>query len=172
MKRALSLILVLVMLVGFVPRFALPVKAAQTTVENLRYDDHLDMTGKTVEIIDAGTPTSYQVGYGVTENEILDTAVVTMEGETLVATGIGTAKVKIDGELHEITVTAAPISLLLLIGHVIAYLLPGGAYVSFVRALDLAGNYLAGMLMLSLLFSVLSLIPARLIWLIRRPFAK
>ena len=62
--------------------------------------------------------------------------------------------------------------LLLLIGHVIAYLLPGGAYVSFVRALDLAGNYLAGMLMLSLLFSVLSLIPALLIWLIRRPFAK
>ena len=82
----------------------------------MRYDDHMDMTGKTVEIIDAGTPTSYQVGYGVEENKVLDAAVVTMEGENLVATGIGTAKVRIDGEIYEITVTAAPISLLLLIG--------------------------------------------------------
>ncbi len=83
---------------------------------SLRYDDHLDMSGKTVEIINAGTPTSYQVGYGVEENKILDTAVVTLKGNTLVATGIGTATVKIDGETYEITVTAAPISLLLLIG--------------------------------------------------------
>ena len=83
---------------------------------SLRYDDHLDMSGKTVEIIDAGTPTSYQVGYGVEENAVLDTAVVTLEGDTLVATGIGTATVKVDGETYEITVTAAPISLLLLIG--------------------------------------------------------
>ena len=83
---------------------------------SMRYDDHLDMTGKVVEIIDAGTPTSYQVGYGVEENAVHDTAVVTMKGNTLIATGIGTAKVKIDGETYEITVTAAPISLLLLIG--------------------------------------------------------
>jgi len=83
---------------------------------SLRYDDHLDMSGKAVEIIDAGTPTSYQVGYGVEENTVLDTAVVTLEGDTLVATGIGTATVKVDGELHDITVTAAPISMLLLIG--------------------------------------------------------
>ena len=83
---------------------------------SLRYDDHLDMSGKTVEIIDAGMPTSYQVGYGVEENAVLDTAVVTLKGDTLVATGIGTATVKVDGETYEITVTAAPISLLLLIG--------------------------------------------------------
>ena len=82
----------------------------------LRYDDHVDMTGKVVEILDAGTPTSYQVGYGVEENKVLDTAVVTLKGNTLVATGIGTAKVVIDGETYEITVTAAPISLLLLAG--------------------------------------------------------
>ena len=82
----------------------------------LRYDDHYDVTGKVVEIIDAGKPTSYQVGYGVEENAVLDTAVVTMKSNTLVATGIGTAKVKIDGILYEITVTAAPISLLLLAG--------------------------------------------------------
>ena len=83
---------------------------------SMRYDDHLDMTGKAVEIIDAGNPTSYQVGYGVDENAVLDTAVVTLKGNTLVATGIGTAMVQIDGETYEITVTAAPISLLLLAG--------------------------------------------------------
>ena len=83
---------------------------------SMRYDDHMDMTGKVIEIIDAGTPTSYQVGYGVEENKVLDTAVVTLKDNTLVATGIGTAKVKINGETYEITVTAAPISLLLLIG--------------------------------------------------------
>ena len=83
---------------------------------SMRYDDHVDMTGKVIEIIDAGTPTSYQVGYGVEENAVLDTAVVTLKGNTLVATGIGTATVKINGETYEITVTAAPISLLLLIG--------------------------------------------------------
>ena len=83
---------------------------------SLCYDDHYDVTGKAVEIIDAGKPTSYQVGYGVEENTVPDTAVITLDGGILVATGIGTAKVKIDGVLHEITVEAAPISLLLLIG--------------------------------------------------------
>ena len=83
---------------------------------SMKYDDHLDMTGKVVEILDEGVPTSYQVGYGVEENKVRDTAVVTLKGNTLVATGIGTAMVKIDGETYEITVTAAPISLLLLAG--------------------------------------------------------
>ena len=83
---------------------------------SLRYDDHYDVTGKAVEIVDAGTPTSYQVGYGVEENAVRDTAVVTLQGDTLIATGIGTATVKIDGVLHEVTVTAAPISLILLAG--------------------------------------------------------
>jgi hypothetical protein len=56
------------------------------------------------------------VGYGVEENTVFDTAVVTLRDNTLVATGIGKAQVKIDGILYEVTVTAAPISLLLLIG--------------------------------------------------------
>ena len=91
--------------------------AQQETAEplSLRYDDHYDISGKSVEIVDAGKPTSYQVGYGVAEGT-LDTAVVTVKGEKLVATGIGTAKVRMDGQLYEVTVTAAPISLLLLIG--------------------------------------------------------
>ena len=43
---------------------ALTVSAAAAELDGLRYyDDRLDVSGKTVEIIDAGTPTSYQVGY-------------------------------------------------------------------------------------------------------------
>ena len=83
---------------------------------SMEYDDHLDITGKTVEILEAGVPTSYQVGYGVEENKVLDTAVVTVKDNALVATGIGTAKVRLDGQIYKITVTPAPISLLLLIG--------------------------------------------------------
>ena len=87
----------------------------ENTSLSLSYDDRYDVTGKEVEIIDAGVPTSYQVGYGVAEGT-LDTAVITLNGNKLIATGIGTAKVKIDGVTYTVTVKAAPISLLLLIG--------------------------------------------------------
>jgi len=83
---------------------------------SMKYDDRLDMTGKTVEILNAGIPVSYQVGYGVEGNTVLDTAVVALNGNSLVATGIGTATLRIDGQLCKVTVTAAPISLFLLIG--------------------------------------------------------
>ena len=133
MKKVFSLLLAFVMLIGTMPVTAFSSGETDTaahTYKNgictgcgaaaksmgLRYDDHLDMTGKTVEILDAGKPVSYQVGYGLEENTILDTAVVTLNGSTLVAAGIGTAMVSIDGETYEITVTAVPISLLLLIG--------------------------------------------------------
>ena len=79
------------------------------------YDDYMDITTKQVEIIDAGTPTSFQVGYGVAANTP-DTAVVTKRDGYLIATGIGTAKVKIDGVEQTITVKPAPISVLLLTG--------------------------------------------------------
>lgn len=82
---------------------------------HLRYDDRYDLTGKTVEIIDVGTPTSYKVGYGVAEGT-LDDAVITLDGNQLIATGIGTAKMRIDGKLYEVTVESAPISLILLAG--------------------------------------------------------
>ena len=128
MKKPMAFIIAVVMLVSVLSIVKIPAMADDVeqveiinnndndNIENLKYDDHIDMTDKVVEIIDAGTPTSYQVGYGVEENAVPDIAVVTMEGDTLVATGIGTATVKIDGETYEITVTAAPISLLLLIG--------------------------------------------------------
>lgn len=85
-------------------------------VKELRFDDRMDITEKKVEVIDDGIPTSYQVGYGIEENSVFDTAVVTIQGDTLIATGIGTAVVVIDGKQTEIRVTAAPISLFLLIG--------------------------------------------------------
>ena len=121
-KRTVSVLLATVIMLGFIPSKAFAAGEegvflpTSDNIENLRYDDHVDMSGKTVEIIDAGKPTSYQVGYGVEENTVYDTAVVTMEGDTLIATGIGNATVKVDGKEIEVTVTAAPISLLLLIG--------------------------------------------------------
>jgi len=110
MKKLVS-VLILVMLLMLLPGTA---AAADTLV--LRYDDHVAFTGKTVEIVDAGKPASYQVGYGVAENTVRDTAVVALDGDTLIAVGIGTAKVRVDGQVREVTVEAAPISLLLLVG--------------------------------------------------------
>jgi len=83
---------------------------------SLHYDDHLDVNGKTVEIFDAGMPTSYQVGYGVEKNTLPDTAVVTLSGDTLIATGIGDARVRIDGVEYNVEVSAAPLSVFLLTG--------------------------------------------------------
>ena len=82
----------------------------------LRYDDHLDMSGKSVEIVDAGLPSSYLVGYGVAENTVPDEAVIRLDEEELIACGTGTACLRIDGILTEVTVEAAPLSLLLIIG--------------------------------------------------------
>ncbi|MBQ1232104.1 MAG: hypothetical protein IIX86_01090, partial [Clostridia bacterium] len=83
---------------------------------SLRYDDRYDVSGKTVEIIDAGTPTSYKIGSGVADGTF-DDAVITLVKDKLIATGIGTAMVRIDGALYEITVTPAPISLFMITGH-------------------------------------------------------
>lgn len=82
---------------------------------SMYYDDHLDMSGKEIEIIDAGTPDSFQVGYGIEEGTP-DEAVLRLDGETLVAVGTGSGKITVDGQKCSVTVTAAPISLFLLIG--------------------------------------------------------
>ena len=120
MKKILSFIFLVMIFLGLMPKITLPIQAVESTsdsdISNLRFDDHVDMTNRNVEIIDSGTPTSFQVGYGIGENTIHDTAVVTLVGNTLVATGIGTAVVKVDQKIYNITVTAAPISLLMIIG--------------------------------------------------------
>lgn len=112
MKRTLTLMLA----AGLLLSVALPVGAVEPTPAStlaLQYDDHMDCSGKTVEIVDAGTPTSTQVG----NSDALDTAVVTLVDGTLIATGIGTAQVSIDGETRTVNVTPATISLFMITGH-------------------------------------------------------
>ena len=111
-KRALSILLCLAMVLSCLPG---TVMAQTETKLTMYYDDHMDVSGRGAAIVDAGTPTSYQVGYGVAE-DTPDTAVLTLDGDTLIATGAGTAQVKLDGVTYDVTVTAAPISLFLLIG--------------------------------------------------------
>ena len=85
---------------------------------SMKYDDRIDVSrSMLVEIIDAGTPTSDKVGYGVAAGT-KDDAVITYDTtkKQLIASGIGTAKVAIDGISHEITVEKAKISMFLLIG--------------------------------------------------------
>ncbi len=79
------------------------------------YDDRMNLAGKDVEILDAGTPDSYQVGYGVEEGTP-DEAVIRFDGDALIAVGTGSAEIKVDGEACSVIVTAAPISLFLLMG--------------------------------------------------------
>lgn len=106
-------------------------------LKEMLYDDRMDVTGKTVDIVDASKTTSYQVGYGVAAGT-KDTAVVTLVEDnvtgtkTLIATGIGTAEVVIDGTTYEITVNSAPISLLLVIGQSNAEGIDGNADQSIV----------------------------------------
>ena len=75
-------------------RYPAPVASEQMT---LRYDDHVDMTGKSVQIVS-------------------DKSVVSMDNNYLVATGIGTALVRIDGVLYQITVEKAKVNLVMIMG--------------------------------------------------------
>ena len=79
------------------------------------YDDRMDVSGLDVEITDAGIPTSYKVGYGVAEGTP-DSSVLTLENGFLRASGVGSAKVKINGTEHTVSVSPAPLSLILLMG--------------------------------------------------------
>ena len=105
-----------VLVLGLAAALSLSILATDGTEGiELRYDDRYDVTGKTVEILDAGEPTSYLVGYGVEEGTP-DAAVVTLEGDTLIATGIGTASVRIDGEVYEVTVKKAKVNIVVIMG--------------------------------------------------------
>ncbi len=115
MKKAISYLITIMMVFTMMPSIAFASENNDAAVLSMYYDDHKDMTGKNVEIIDAGAPTSYQVGYGVAA-DTRDETVIKMEGSTLVAVGTGTAKISVDGQVQEVNVSAAPISVLLLIG--------------------------------------------------------
>ncbi|MBQ3560444.1 MAG: hypothetical protein IJA06_01310 [Oscillospiraceae bacterium] len=111
-KTALSTVLALVMALSM----GIVAAAEEYDSFTMQYDDRMDISGKTVEIIDAGKPTSYKVGYGVEENAVLDDAVIAIDGDKLIATGIGTAKVRIDGVLYEVTVEKAKINIISIVG--------------------------------------------------------
>ena len=99
MKKALSLLLVIVMLLGIIPMTALVTEEETSKSISVQYDDHYDITDKNVEIIDAE-----------------DNSIIKLEGNYLVATGIGTTKVKIDGQLYDVTVEKAKINLIVIMG--------------------------------------------------------
>ena len=63
----------------------------KTSYVRMQYDDRYDVSGKTVELVDAGE------------------SVVAVEGNYLRVTGTGKAKVRIDGTLYEITAEKAKV---------------------------------------------------------------
>ena len=103
MKRVFSLMMVFFLLLGLMPQFALPAKAA-LNIEKLQFDDHVDLSGSTVRIVDAG------------KDQLSGAAVVTLSGNELIATGIGTAKVSVDGVTHTVTVSKAKLNLIMIMG--------------------------------------------------------
>ncbi|MBQ5662251.1 MAG: hypothetical protein IIV17_04330, partial [Clostridia bacterium] len=110
------ILLAVTLILGIAALLSISIFAAgEPSALELRYDDRYDVTGKTVEILDAGEPTSYLVGYGVEEGTP-DAAVVTLEGDTLIAAGIGTASVRIDGEVYEVTVKKAKVNIVVIMG--------------------------------------------------------
>jgi len=117
-KRLLSAVVALFMVISMIPGTALSVFAAQEAV-TMTYDDRLSITelgGTTASAVEisAQSVTSKQVG-----SDAADTAVLTYDSAagTLIATGTGTATVTVDGTAHDIVVTAAPISLVMITGH-------------------------------------------------------
>ena len=97
MKKTILWILGLSLVLSLLPAVAFP--AAAVEIENLCYDDYVDISGKKVEIVDAGK-----------------TPVISVQDNYLVATGIGDAQVRIDGKLHQITVRKAKINLIMIMG--------------------------------------------------------
>ena len=68
---------------------------------------------------------------------------------------------------------ALPImGILLALCHAALYFAFENAYAGMVRALNVAGAYLAGVLMLSLMLSMLSVVLACVVWLIKKPFSR
>lgn len=64
------------------------------------------------------------------------------------------------------------IFILLSLCHAVLFYMTDTAYPVFVRGLNLAGAYLAGVLMLALFLSLMSVVAAFVVWLIKRPFTR
>ncbi len=101
MKRIFSILLSMAMLLSLMPQLTMLAHAG-ATVKTLCFDDYVDFTGKAVEILDAGSSAQGPV--------------LTLDGSCLIATGIGTAKVRIDGAVQQINVKKAKINLVMIMG--------------------------------------------------------
>ncbi len=120
-----SLLTILIILTSIFPATSLlgafpATLAAEEKVISLKYADrYLPENCSSFEIIDAGKPTSFKVGYGVEEGTP-DDAVLKAENGVICAAGIGEGTVKfvIDEEevTYRIKVEKAPVSMFLLIG--------------------------------------------------------
>lgn len=72
---------------------------------NLSYDDYIDVTNKTVTVIES---------YALSNNP--NDAVVTLNNNYLIATNIGKAKIKVDDKLYDVTVNKAKINIVMIMG--------------------------------------------------------
>lgn len=102
--------------------FCMPMTANATSTDTavssftMKYDDYFsDFEYTDVEILKKGKPVSFKVGYEVSDGTP-DDAVVSVEKGVLHATGVGKARVKLDGKAYDVTVEKADISMFLLIG--------------------------------------------------------
>ena len=103
-KRFLSVLLALCMLLTLLPGTALAASLDETAgTLTMQYDDYYTASG-TVELTEAGTDTA---GGG---------AVLALDGKTLHAVGLGTAKVTIGGTAYAVTVTKAKVNIILVGG--------------------------------------------------------
>ena len=82
-----------------------PVEFPNNEKIRLSFDDHIDMNGKVVEIIDEGRSTCDA-----------HEAVISINDNYLIATGIGTAKIRIDGNIYNVSVEKAKINLIMIMG--------------------------------------------------------
>ena len=112
MKRAnklLALVMAMVMAVSMLPGVSLAV-SAETNALEMYYDDRLSVE-------ELGGTTASNVSISNQKVTSSDSAVLTYVDGNLIATGIGTATVTVDGKDYPIEVTAAPISLIMITGH-------------------------------------------------------
>ncbi len=111
-KRLVSLLLCVCLVISSVAIYGI---AAEEEITLKYYDDRMDVSGREVRILDAGTPTSYKVGYGVADGT-RDSAVITLENGKLIATGVGNARISLDGKEYDVCIEPAPLALFLLMG--------------------------------------------------------
>ncbi|MDD6137015.1 MAG: hypothetical protein PUB54_07595 [Lachnospiraceae bacterium] len=80
------------------------------------YDDRIDLSDYEATAADVQISSQQVTSKKLGTNDADDAVLVVADGQ-LVAVGTGTATVKIKDEIYEVTVTAAPISMLLVTGH-------------------------------------------------------